>query len=89
MEIYTAPEDLRMGIVYEMWIGWGCGDVVKSRDTYIYSGLSGSYHRFESIRQCTTGAAVIHLVPAWEAKHYKFAVAAAVAPTETEVETGN
>ena len=87
MEIYTAPEDLLVGLVYEMWIGWGCGDHVKSVDTYIYTGLTGGYHRFESVRQCTTGAAVIHLVPAWGAKDYKFAATAPVAPT-APTETG-
>lgn len=73
MEKYTAPEDLLEGVIYEMWIGWGKGDHVKSQETYIYTGLTGGVHRFESIRQCTTGPAVIHLVPANMAKGYKFA----------------
>ena len=86
MENYTRPEDLQAGTVYEMWIGWGCSqDGVKSQDTYIYGGLSQGYHRFESLRQCATGPAVIHLVPTSVAKHYKFAASAS---TETEVETG-
>ena len=82
-------EDLQAGTVYEMWIGWGSSqDGVKSQDTYIYGGLSQGYHRFESLRQCATGPAVIHLVPTSVAKDYKFAVAAA-ASTETEAETGD